>query len=418
MRFGKVGDEVDTLLQKIENQDTYDAQLIPYDDIEPNKKNDYPISDIEGLAADIRKTLYFKPVGVIKNPIGSEKKYRLFDGERRWSAAGLILATEPDFPLFKKGLPCYIKDSPTNPVDEEILIILANKERDMTPSQKKEKALRLAELYEEKNRSASPDEQINVSKQLSKDLGIGARQAERYTAVNSKLLPELREAFFSAAMNLEDAASIANMDEAAQKMILSLLDKRKKIGKDAIAQVQAQHNKLIEKVQNLEESLANKNNEISELEISLSEMQHDMQQKDSEIETARESLRKELEAADPNKQLVEELRAQIHKMQNEHDEMINSLTYEKERKTAAENEVKNLSKQLKDANSKPEKSLSLSEKKAIEEKIILETMCKELEKRITEFSLKYQKYNSSSSFDKIDISGLEKKLELALRQLK
>ncbi|MCI7128984.1 MAG: ParB N-terminal domain-containing protein [Lachnospiraceae bacterium] len=418
MRFGKSGNEVDTLLQKIENQDTLDVQLIPYDDIEPNKKNDYPISDIEGLADDIRKSNYLKPMGVIKNPIGSPKKYRLFDGERRWTAAGYILANDPDFPLFKKGLPCYIKDSSIDPLDEEILIILANKERDMTPEQKREKALRLATLYEEKNQSAPPAEQINVSKQLSKDLGIGARQAERYTAVNNKLLPELKEAFSSAAMNLEDAASIANMDESAQRMILALIDKKQKIGKDTITQVQAQHSKLIEKLQTLEHTLADKNNEISNLEDSLSEMKNNLQLKTSEMETAKETLRKELEASDPNKQLVEQLQHQLQALQHERDQMSQTLTDEQKKKADAEKEIKALNKKLADAQNKPEKALSQAEKKAIEEKIALETMCKDLEKRITEFSLKYQKYKSNDSFEKIDIASLTAKIELALNQLR
>lgn len=225
-------------IQRLQAQDFFDIKLVPFDEIEANKLNDYPIIEIDELAEEIKVYGLLEPLGLIRNPLDSPVKYRLYSGERRYTAIGNILKEAPDFPAFKNGIPCMIRKA-ADPIDEEIKIILSNKTRPMSEELRRKKAQRLAELYTLKQETTS--EKFNITKKIATDLNIGERQAQRYTAINKKLIPELQKAFDDSKINLENAASIANMDLAAQKAVLELIEKNKTIGKQEIDLVKKQN---------------------------------------------------------------------------------------------------------------------------------------------------------------------------------
>lgn len=196
-------------------------KVVPYDEIETNGLNDYPITEIDQLKEEIKSFGLIKPLGLIPNEPGEgNKKYRLFDGERRFTAIGLLLAEGDD--RFAIGIPCMIDNKILKPVDEEIKLILANTQREMTPELKRSKVLRLSELYKKKEEEDGV--KLNITKLIAGHLNLGERQVQKMNQVNTNLIPELQDALDDSKLSLDKAAQISSLPKTTQTKVANMIE--------------------------------------------------------------------------------------------------------------------------------------------------------------------------------------------------
>lgn len=385
------------VLDKIDTQEFFNYKIVPYEEIEPNIINDYPIIDIEELAEEIKNYGLIEPLGIILNKNfennTSNKKYRLYSGERRYTAIGLILSENPDYPAFKKGVPCMIEKKELSSIDEEIKLILANKQRNMTEEFKRKKTQRLIELY--KKKSAETGEKINITKKVAEDLHIGERQARRYSTIE-KLLPELKEAFDQAKFNLENAASIANMDPESQKLIVSLIQNNKQIGKEELEKVKTERDLFKNKIDKLEIEIQNSSQETKKLKDFLKEKEEEIDKTNLDKETLRNQIKKELQKNSPSNDIISKKEAEIKRL-----ESAKSLLESEKKETEhiilnKENSIIELKLQLEKTNN-PDISVSLKEKFKEEAAII--AIEKELDKKIQEYSISLNNFKKKYKED-------------------
>ena len=330
-------------LNKLDSVEDFNFKIIPYVEIEPNKINDYPITDIEQLAYDIRASNYLEPLGVICNPEGSPKKYRLFSGERRYTAIGMILQEDPDYPLFKKGIPCMVKRN-LNEIDEEIMLILANKQRNMTEDFKQQKARRLIRLYEMKQEQTG--EKINVTKKVSEELGIGIRQAQRYSKIERSLIPELQAALDESKISLENAANIAGMDEASQRLTLQLLETNKSISAKEISRIRDENRAMAEKLSALEADILERSKETESLRQEVHDKERQLSAAAEQETRLRSKLEQELKNSQPGHPLEEALQKDLADMQAEKRRLEQELLKQKSDFKSQEEQISHLQEEL------------------------------------------------------------------------
>lgn len=378
-------------LAKIETQEFYKFKIIPYDEIETNILNDYPITDIEDLAKSIKKSGLIQPLGVILNKNDedkSHKKYRLYNGERRYTAIGLILKEEPNHPAFKKGIPCMVENKDLSPIEEEIKLILANKQRDTTEEFRRKKAERLVELYRKIEEETG--EKFNITKKVAEDLQIGERQARRYTSLE-KLIPELKDAFDSAKFNLENAANIANMDEESQKAILALIQANQQIGKEELALVKTEREALKKELDKVTDQIKKNETENKALRDLLNEKEDAIKKASLDEETLRTQIKSELEKSNPSEDKIEELKNELDRISDKNKRL-------EEEKKAAQITIKENEKNLSDLKEKLNKSstneIPESLKEKLREEAAISSLEKELEKKLKEYSINVNNFKN------------------------
>lgn len=389
--FGKTSgnESAGDVLKKIETQAYHNYQVIPYEDIEANIMNDYPISDIEELEKEIRQYGLITPLGLIANAEEAiqkgHKKYRLLSGERRFTAIGRILEAEPDFPNFKKGIPCMVEKNITDPIEEEIKMILANKQREMTDEFRRKKAQRLYELYSKRQQQTG--EKLNITKQIASDLEIGERQVQRYNAVNHKLIPELKEALDAAKLSLEDAAQISNMDESFQETIIQILKSNQEISKKELDFIKNE-NKVLKK------DLEEKKNAISQKDLQIKEIRQDIQKKEAAIDRAKqeearllEEIEKEHTENAPDLDKISSLEKQIQKLQTEKKSLEENAREYESILQESENAIKRMELELAEKTLPQKAELTELERQKISKEAELFSLQKEIEKKLYEYTI-------------------------------
>ncbi len=142
---------------------------VPLDKLETNPLNFY---DEEFNLEDLKTSI--DNVGQIE-PLMITSKYRIISGHRRYKA---LTALNKPYAL------CIIK-SDIDYLDEELLLISANKQRIKTKSERDLEIQRLDELYKEK-KEADPNFKININEQIANDLGISKRTVARAKSLDNE----------------------------------------------------------------------------------------------------------------------------------------------------------------------------------------------------------------------------------------
>lgn len=379
-------------LNKIKESGEKDAEIIyvPYSEIECNSLNDFPIMKIEQLADDIEKYNFLDPLTIKFNEGSKDKKFRLLGGERRYTAIGLILKRNPDFELFKKGIRCILDKTDLTPVQEEIRIILLNKNRNAEDLPKDfwiKKASRLKELYEQQGVKSN-----KIVGQIAKDLNVGERQVQRYTNISkneSNILPEIRQAFNESKISIENLSTISSLSKETQENILVLLKEKEKISKKEIDIAKAQTEELQKKLQEQKKEvseLESKNENLEKTIRANEEKANALKERENQMQRELEKVKNQNNNENPK---VKELEIKLKELE------VKQKQTEEEKKKALESLVK-VNEQIKEIETKPKKiELTEEEKKKMFEKYELERLESELSKRLNEFLLKSTKYETT-----------------------
>ena len=249
---------VSSMLEKLETPkvssplDCY--KIIPRNKVRGNKKNDYPIIEIESLKESI---LQFGLIqDIVVSYITDEDMYVIEAGHRRRIAIDELIkeftsdnAADPArYALYKKniekyerGYVCKISDTisendrydadneedlsslPESAIDSEIRLILANNEvRSEDVRVKAKNVQRLAKLYARKNLELPKDRKININQQIGKDVNLKERQVAYYKNIDG-LIPELQEEFYQKHISLKEGSCIAKLSAEDQEEILALI---------------------------------------------------------------------------------------------------------------------------------------------------------------------------------------------------
>lgn len=246
---------VSSIVQRLESNDKspFDIKLIPRNRIRMNKKNSYPIEEIDSLARSILEFGLQQNLVVIYS--SEEDIYIIETGHRRATALNMLIdkyssVTDKDsseyqmymknvFP-YEKGFPCkviYLEDGikydfeqetdlstvPESVIDSEIRLYITNEEiRSKNPARTAQAVARLKQLYDAKNAALNHSDKINVNKKIADNLNISQRQVAKYNAVDN-LIPELRELFDSNNITLTNADSYSKLEPSEQMQIYEII---------------------------------------------------------------------------------------------------------------------------------------------------------------------------------------------------
>ena len=277
--------KVSSLVQKLEEKaapksllDEY--KIIPLRKIRANKKNRYPIDEIEKLEDSI---LYF---GLQQDPsviyYFDEDLYIIEAGHKRFTAiCNLVsrfqdcedkeseeyLLYEKNVKKYEHGLHCKVAGTikenipydydfeedlssiDESVIDSEIRLIITNEEaRTITPAVRAENIQRLSRLYERKNLKKKRADKININETIAEQLNITPRQVINYKNTE-QLSPDLKSLFDQGKLGLKIATSLAKLSEEEQQNIYemfqntelsnteikSLLDEKRTLQKNIIS---------------------------------------------------------------------------------------------------------------------------------------------------------------------------------------
>lgn len=350
--------------------DPFGYKLVPYTKIKRNPKNDYEIVDIDSLKESmLRGELLHNMVATYD--LDSDI-YTIISGERRFTA---MLALHTEFengamdesklefyktniaPYFEKGFPCKIlnRTIKLDEIDELILLNEANMEvRELSPAKKAEKVALLQELYRKRNERDGITSSVQAK--VAETLKISERQVRQYTAVNEKLIPELKEEFDRGDITLKNGSAFAQLDEEGQRSILELIKKNGKVDAGDLAALKEEKAQREQRIKELENELLAKDDELrkseenieqaikknNDLVLSLNRTKENFAQKEETLrqqlqeeleqnnETAMQELRDELEKIERDKQTLSENIESIQQENRDKEEALNVLRKELE----------------------------------------------------------------------------------------
>lgn len=398
-------------LKQLDIQKDYNFKIVSYEDIEPNPLNDYPMVEIEALAESIKKYGLLQNIGLIPNSEGSKYKYRLYNGERRYRAIGLLL--QQGDTTFLKGIPSKIESSNIDLIDEEIKLILANNQRELTPEFKRKKAARLTELYQLKSTDPTVGK-IDVTKKIAENLNLGERQVQRYNAINNKLIPALQAEFDKSNISIEKAAQFASFDESTQSLILELLKNNDTITKEKIEFLQQKQEKLeTEYKKNIEQ----KNEEIQTLKMNNNFLQEEIQESESklsktneDLSSIRQEIKEELEKSFPSQEKIDSLTSSLETLSNEQKKIELEKRQLEKNLTEKEKKIKNLEQELKQKTEQIEKptiGLTEEEKKKLSDSYELNCLINDAKKKLSQILVKSNDYYKHYNMLPEDLSTLK-----------
>lgn len=281
---------VESMVKKLETprtKNTFDIKVIPRQKIRINKKNNYPMVEIESLMESI---LYFgllQPINVIY--IMDEDMYCIEAGHRRTEAIDRLIqkyknqeATESEdytnyqknVKQFETGYPCNVVDIlkddipydyaadipleeiPESIIDSEIRLIITNEEnRDRSPSVRAANVARLSRLYERKNLNKTKrSDKININKKIAEELNITERQVINYKNLN-RLIPELKEEFDRNNISLKAGSNYARLSEEEQYSILKVIQSGIQVSANEIQTLLKDKNELLKKIETKENQI-------------------------------------------------------------------------------------------------------------------------------------------------------------------
>lgn len=166
-------------------------KYIDVEDLVPSEDNFYSMSAIDELAALIELSGGVKQPGLVV-PLGGGK-YKVISGHRRRLASLQLVKQGKE--AYRK-MPCMVEDAEREPgpeadelraIDEAILLITTNGQREKTDWDKVQEATRLRALLEQKRRFEKiPGETRKI---IAEQLGTTPAQVGRYDSIAKHLIP-------------------------------------------------------------------------------------------------------------------------------------------------------------------------------------------------------------------------------------
>lgn len=142
--------------------------LIPIDEIFPNPLNKAPIMNIDDLVISIKESGLRSPLSVYKL---ENHHYVILNGERRYTALQQMNQEE---------VPVIIEPRPTSLLEERLIILDANSQREETKEYKKLRAIEYEELYHLLKENGSIEKGKLKIDWIGNHMGISGRQVQRY----------------------------------------------------------------------------------------------------------------------------------------------------------------------------------------------------------------------------------------------
>ena len=200
-------------------------KYIDVGDLVPSENNFYSMPAIEELATLIELAGGVKQPGLVV-PMGGGK-YKLLAGHRRRLAS--IFLVEQGKKEFR-CMPCMVEEikreetgtpeeqeeaDELRKIEEEILLIATNGQREKTDWDKVQEATRLRELLERKRKFRKVPGQTR--KLIATELGTTPAQVGRYESIAKRLLQDFKEEMQAGKMGISVAYELSTLSESAQK---------------------------------------------------------------------------------------------------------------------------------------------------------------------------------------------------------
>ena len=204
-------------------------KYIDVGDLVPSENNFYSMPAIEELASLIELAGGVKQPGLVV-PMGGGK-YKILAGHRRRLAS--IFLVEQGKKEYRQ-MPCMVEEvkqeeagtpeeraeaDELRQIDEEILLIATNGQREKTDWDKVQEATRLRELLERKRRFRRVPGKTREL--IAKELGTTPAQVGRYESISKRLLPDFKEEMEAGKMGISVAYELSTLPEQAQKAALA-----------------------------------------------------------------------------------------------------------------------------------------------------------------------------------------------------
>lgn len=200
----------------------FEITNIRYEDLTPNERNKYELSDLENLAETIR-AFGLKQNLEVRPDSNHPGKYIIMTGHRRYAAISLL---RKENPKTFEYLPCKINTVESN-ADEMIQMIITNSTaRDMTDAEKLNQFVMLRDAVEERIKETG-ENVGNKRKFFADALKVSQTQIQRYRDVADKLIPDLQQQVQHGDLSLQKAAEIATKPQKKQVEIEKALEKEK-----------------------------------------------------------------------------------------------------------------------------------------------------------------------------------------------
>ena len=204
-------------------------KYIDVGDLVPSENNFYSMPAIEELARLIELAGGVKQPGLAV-PMGGGK-YKLLAGHRRRLAS--IFLVEQGKKEYRQ-MPCMVEEikqeeagtpeeraeaDELREIEEEILLIATNGQREKTDWDKVQEATRLRELLERKRRFRRVPGKTREL--IAKELGTTPAQVGRYESISKRLLLDFKEEMEAGKMGISVAYELSTLTEQAQKAALA-----------------------------------------------------------------------------------------------------------------------------------------------------------------------------------------------------
>lgn len=258
----------------LEAKKNYKIEFIKIEDLVPSQKNFYNLSNIDGLAEDIKinglnDNLLVRPL--------DNGKFELIGGHRRYTAiTKLIKEGDTRFNL----VPCQIRE--LNDLDMEIQLITDNaNQRERTEIEKMREVETLTKLYQLKKERG---EKVGIiRKRIAEDIGLSESQVQRYTSVNNKLIDELRTFLDEGKINVSSANEFSKLSQESQKSLVEVIKNKMELTK-------SEAENLREKFRNLEKEKEREKEEINQrlenIKVQLEKQNYEeLKKKDEELKS-------------------------------------------------------------------------------------------------------------------------------------
>ena len=195
-------------------------KYIDVDDLVPSEDNFYSMSAIDELAGLIELSGGVKQPGLVV-PLGGGK-YKVISGHRRRLASLQLVKQGKE--AFRK-MPCMVEPVEQEPgadaeadelraIDEAILLITTNGQRDKTDWDKVQEATRLRALLDRKRQFEKiPGE---TRKLIAEWLGTTPAQVGRYDSIEKHLIPRFKEFLADGKVNISVAYELSMLPEDEQ----------------------------------------------------------------------------------------------------------------------------------------------------------------------------------------------------------
>ena len=197
-------------------------KYIDVEDLVPSEDNFYSMSAIDELAGLIELSGGVKQPGLVV-PLGGGK-YKLLSGHRRRLASLQLVKQGKE--AYRK-MPCMVEDAgreqgpeadELRAIDEAILLITTNGQREKTDWDKVQEATRLRALLEKKRRFEKiPGE---TRKLIAEQLGTTPAQVGRYDSIEKHLIAAFKTWLEEGKINISVAYELSTMNEREQLVAL------------------------------------------------------------------------------------------------------------------------------------------------------------------------------------------------------